>query len=385
MTNICFIHGYQATKRAEKAISLVINFSRTERKVISTKIYILQYQWDVKNEQIINHAGALLLNLELNKIKTKYQELELNALRNGSLFTLEYLNSILSGTKKSIIPTFNTFMYKAILTQTRLEVGTIKDHQKTYKLFTALFPAIKFEEFTIKHIVTFDNWLRTHKYAVSTIGNHHKNLKKYLNLAAVNGIYEYNVKDYPYTHFKVDRGGGTRCFLTEKELKLLETVILPEFLEKYRKMFLFLCYTGLRISDFIRIEPSMFIENVLILKPKKTSKHETEVRLPIQDLFCGKPYDIWKEFDFNFPNKSKGFDLKLNVSIKLIAEIANINKHLSCHVARHTFLTFIAMRTGNVLKVMKLGGLRKIDTAMIYIHLAEQDSRDFAKSIDWSY
>lgn len=384
MTNIYFTHNYQSTKRIEKAISLIINFSRTEKKVISTKIYVLPEQWDKKTERITNHAGALLLNLELNKIKTKYQELELETLRNGEQFTLSRLNATL-GNKPPETLTFNTFMYKSIISQTNLEIETIKDHKKTYKLFTNLFPALKFENFSIKQVTEFNNWLQAHNYAIATIYKHHKNIKKYLNLAAVNGIYEYSVKDFPYTHLKVNKGSKTRCFLEEKELKLLETVMLPEHLEKYRKMFLFMCYTGLRISDFMRIEQNMIVEDLLILKPKKTSQHETEVRLPIKDLFCGKPYEIWKEFDFNFPNKSKGFDLKLNVNIKLIAEIANINKHLSCHVARHTFLTFIALRTGNVLKVMKLGGLRKIDTAMIYIHLAEQDSRDFAKSVDWSY
>jgi integrase len=49
---------------------------------------------------------------------------------------------------------------------------------------------------------------------------------------------------------------------------------------------------------------------------------------------------------------------------------AEIDKLLTFHVARHTFLTHVAKNTGSIFQVMKYGGLRKTDTAMIYVHLA---------------
>ena len=68
---------------------------------------------------------------------------------------------------------------------------------------------------------------------------------------------------------------------------------------------------------------------------------------------------------------------------------------MSAHLARHTFLTHIEAKPGNVFTVMSLGGQkvdaphdirrnatgsppripRKMDTAMTYIRLAEQDNR----------
>ena len=41
------------------------------------------------------------------------------------------------------------------------------------------------------------------------------------------------------------------------------------------------------------------------------------------------------------------------------------------------------MKSGNVFTVMALGGLRKIDTAMGYIHLAEQDNKKLLSGIEW--
>ena len=69
--------------------------------------------------------------------------------------------------------------------------------------------------------------------------------------------------------------------------------------------------------------------------------------------------------------------------MKQLAELAGIRKKMSAHVGRHTFLTHIAAKTGNVFTVMNLGGLRKVDTAMVYVHLAEQDNRAALSGIRW--
>ena len=66
-----------------------------------------------------------------------------------------------------------------------------------------------------------------------------------------------------------------------------------------------------------------------------------------------------------------------------MAEQAGIGKKMSAHVGRHTFLTHIAAKTGNVFTVMSLGGIRKVDTAMVYVHLAEQDNRKALAGIRW--
>lgn len=67
-----------------------------------------------------------------------------------------------------------------------------------------------------------------------------------------------------------------------------------------------------------------------------------------------------------------------NVHLKIIAESAKLNRHISFHIGRHSFLTNLAHETnGNVLKVMRYGGIRNIDTAMIYIHAAEEYYESF--------
>jgi site-specific recombinase XerD len=61
---------------------------------------------------------------------------------------------------------------------------------------------------------------------------------------------------------------------------------------------------------------------------------------------------------------------EVNRYLKTLMNDCDIDKLLTFHVARHTFLTHLARTTGNLFKVMKYAGLRKTETAMVYVHLA---------------
>jgi len=61
---------------------------------------------------------------------------------------------------------------------------------------------------------------------------------------------------------------------------------------------------------------------------------------------------------------------EVNRYLKTLMNDCEIDKLLTFHVARHTYLTHLARTTGNLFKVMKYAGLRKTETAMVYVHLA---------------
>ncbi|MDE5704433.1 MAG: site-specific integrase [Bacteroidales bacterium] len=367
-----------------------IIFSRDLRKNISTNIYVAPDQWDSKNEKIINHPGASLLNKQLYEKKQLFQAMELNAMETNTPFTIEYLNQLLKpakGIQKNTIdqdPIFADYMLKSLCQQKQLKTSSFEDQLKTQNRFKRYFPKLRFSEITYTTLAEFNRLCLEEHIAKSTIGKHHKNIKKYINLAYKEGVYAYPPGRHPYANFKVPRIKGNRAFLTTEELALLEAGALPPHLEDYRQMFLFICYTGLRISDFMRLDSSMIRGDLLHLVPIKTEDSSSaEVHLPLKDLFGGKPFRIWERYNFEFPNKMAGFDCRLNAALKQIALILGLQKHLTCHVGRHTFLTHIAMKTGNVFAVMNLGGLKKVDTAMVYIHLSEQDNRKLLSKVQW--
>ena len=389
MAQFSFKYAPNKTKKKDKPVVIQIVFSRTVRRTVPTGVYVSEKQWDAANERVVNHPGAALINLELAKRKKALQELEVSALQSGQPFTLAYLDSVLHPDRSvskepDAGPCFTDYMYKAIIRQTGMKLSTVQDQLKTHQRFSRCFPGLLFKDFNYTTLAEFERCCFAAGLARSTVAKHHKNLKKYLSLAAKEGVYAYAPGKHPYDKLKVQRVKGNRAFLTQKELELLETVPLPSHLEIYRKMFLFICYTGLRISDFMRLDASLMEDDVLVLRPLKTENSSSaEVHLPLKVLFGGKPYRIWESEGFDFPCKAKGFELRFNAMLKLIARQAGIQKKVSAHVGRHTFLTHVAMKSGNVFTVMALGGLRKIDTAMGYIHLAEQDNKKLLSGIEW--
>jgi len=115
----------------------------------------------------------------------------------------------------------------------------------------------------------------------------------------------------------------------------------------------------------MELRPDMWDGTNLTLEAHKTG---IKVILPLRLLFDGRPFDIWEKYGGHLPHFA---DQDYNRLIRLVAQECGIKKHISSHIARHTALTLTAIATGNVFTVMSVGGIVKLDTAMIYIHMAE--------------
>lgn len=149
--------------------------------------------------------------------------------------------------------------------------------------------------------------------------------------------------------------------LTIEELKKLKACErLSETQTIVRDIFLFLCYTGLRISDVRFLKPNIdYNRNVLTIRPKKDSKK-------IQEKILIKPaLEILKKYDT--PERLEALpmisDQKFNEIIKTCCEIAEITtltdkevflkdeirtivvpkyRLITSHVGRKTFNTLIS-------------------------------------------
>ena len=59
------------TRKRQKAINLLVCFDRTTRRIIPTKIHVLENQWDKADERVIRHLGAAVLNAQLADIRKR--------------------------------------------------------------------------------------------------------------------------------------------------------------------------------------------------------------------------------------------------------------------------------------------------------------------------
>ncbi|GEM_PF-214802 len=234
---------------------------------------------------------------------------------------------------------------------------------------------IFFADFDYEFLYDLESFLLAMNYNRNTISKHMKHLKRYLNLAINQNVFE--IQKDPFRQYKMKYQESRRIHLTREELYRVESLNLENhrMLIKCRDMFLFSCYTGLRFSDVVRINK----ENFSIIDKKiwliySSVKTNVNVRLPLSLLFDGKAITIY--------NKYKGktdtlFDISVlsnsnvNKQLHKICQLARISKRVSFHSARHTNATLLLYDGANITTVQKLLGHKNVQTTQIYSNIMD--------------
>jgi integrase len=207
----------------------------------------------------------------------------------------------------------------------------------------------------------------------NTIMKHIERLKKVIHLAVQN---EWLEKD-PFSQFKPSFIKKDIAYLTEHELERVENkhFTIPR-LDNVRDLFVFSCYTGLSYSDVYalskdNIQFGIDGEKWIITHRIKNSQ---QVRVPL----LPKAEFIIQKYEDSSRNEITGKLLpvftnqKMNSYLKEIADLCGIDKHLTFHVARHTFATTVTLSNGVPIEtVSKLLGHRSVSTTQVYARVID--------------
>jgi integrase len=227
--------------------------------------------------------------------------------------------------------------------------------------------------FTSVYAKEFELYLRTvPKLSNNTTVKYLKIVKTVFNRAIEFGLLEKN----PLDHFKFKYERTNREFLTQEELNRLIEIDLPnDSLNRVRDLFLFACYTGLRFTDVGRLTRKNLTKDskgkeYLELKTEKTNDF---LRIPLLDKakeIIDRQSDEVEITGRLLPLRS---NQKVNAYLKVIADLCNIDKHLTFHMARHTFATTIALSNGMPMEALsKLLGHKDIVTTQVYGKIVDQ-------------
>ena len=235
------------------------------------------------------------------------------------------------------------------------QMGTLRKVKK-YKesIFFYELDKIFFEKM-IGHFEKVD------KNGVQTIFTLKKNFKKYLHIANDKGI----KTALSYKDIKTPSPISKRTFLDGEEITRLNEFYNSSFINENLKsilgQFLFSCFTGLRISDSQAITTNNIIGNVLAFTAVKTGKFQ---RIQLNETaltFIGEK----EVFATKYSEKH------INAELKNIAKACGIRKHVTFHVARHSFATNFLICGGRVEVLQKLLGHSSIRETMVYVHIVD--------------
>ena len=220
----------------------------------------------------------------------------------------------------------------------------------------------------------FSIYLKTDKQlAHNTTVKFMQNFKKIINLSIKNG---WLVKD-PFVGIKLSVKEVARPYLTEDELnKLIHTDVKIERLEKIRDFFVFSCFTGLSYIDVYKLmrKEIEHINGTYWIKTQRM-KTKTSSNIPLLPV----PYSIIQKYnkleelrpnDRVLPIPS---NQKTNAYLKEIADLCEIEKPLSFHVARHTFATTVTLMNGVPIEsVSRMLGHTNIKTTQHYARIVDK-------------
>ena len=169
-----------------------------------------------------------------------------------------------------------------------------------------------------------------------------------------------------------------REFLTIEEIKALIKTDCAN--EQVKKAFLFVCFTGLRFSDVIKLKWEN-IQNdndgrkVIRYTQKKTSKYEL---LQISDEATKYlPTESFSEYIFKLPQN--GYTNQILAGWTLAA---GIKKKVTFHVGRHTNATLLLSLGVPIETVSKILGHSDIKVTQIYAKVIDKSKREAADKLD---
>jgi integrase/recombinase XerD len=359
-----------------------------KRAEISLKRTIEPESWNPEKGQAKgSREESRTLNAYIEQTRNQIFECYQDIQKQKKLITAESVKAKYIGLEErehtliSIFEHHNANMYKS------LEPGTTKNYITTM-IYIKLFLKEKMNTSDIylsqlnnKWLLEFESFVKErHPFehrkpcGQNTAMKHIERLRKIIGIAIKN---EWMDRD-PFMKFTPVYERFTRQFLTSEELNTIENKRFKIDRLGYAKdIFIFCCYTGLAYCDVLTLKPdniSIGIDGDYWITTYR-KKTDTSVKVPL----LAKPLAIIEKYkDHPWCSKENRLlpvttNSRLNAYLKEIADLCEIKKNLTFHMARHTFATTVTLTNGVPIEtVSSMLGHTNIKTTQIYAKVIQR-------------
>jgi len=366
---------------------------------IAAKRYVIPEKWNSQAQKFNGISEEVrTLNAYLKTLEQQVYEAHHELLKERKPVTAETIKSRLQGTderKLTIIPIFEDHINKLKALPDEYAPATITRYNSAFKhLKEFLQWKYNVSDFNIKAIDhAFINEFEFYLRSVRKCGNNsavkyvRSNFGKVLRVCLSNGWLD---KD-PFINYTSKIREVKRQFLTEEEIQAIANKDLKnERLKLVRDIFLFSCYTGLAYIDVQKLSPANIAIGIDGEKWIYTFRQKTDSRsniplLPpaLEILEKYKQHPVCLTKNCLFPVLS---NQKMNAYLKEIADICEIDKELTFHIARHTFATTVTLSNGVPIEtVSKMLGHSSIKQTQHYAKILDRKVSDDMKALKEKY
>lgn len=356
-------------------VEIYIYLSRDQKKYITLKS-CSEREWKTFQHSVTLANELAAYNSIIEEMQAEKEEL--------TIFNLEFRLGMNSDSEENIekvkklsSPTgFIDFISEEIEKE-KITLGTLKRKKVALAALIEWGKMNRFVQVTDSAVCSFNEWLRkSPNRSTVTINNYHKVLKMYTRAAYERGYIKFNPYDSPRCHF--ERGKcKERNPLTEDELlRVRELDNLTPKLERARDLFIFCAYTGLAYVDCQvfnfktmaeKHNDTYFIDGNRI---KTGNKFFTPILPPAMEIL--------KKYKYQLPRLS---NQKLNDYLHVVGMMAELNKPMTTHVARHSFATLVLSYDIPIENLARMLGHANIKTTQVYGKILKTTIERHAQSL----
>jgi len=367
-------------------LRITVNRKKAE---ISTKRTVNPKKWDAKSQKA---KGEPELNSYLINIENEVTKIHSKLINDGKEATAKIIKDIYLGKdEKSItlICYLDDHIREIAQLTSQYKPTTIKRYETIQRhleefLATAGNESVKLNSIDLKLISQFDYFLKTKKQISTNTAAKYLTLLKGVFLKALR--YEI-IERNPFVNFVFKTTQVTKEFLTKEELEKLEGLKIENAsLNNVRDTFILSAYTGLRFSDAFELKATdLKRENdgqywISIKKIIKTGK---PLRIPVLDKAL-KFIDKHKKYsEITGRLMPMISNQKTNAYLKVLADLAGIEKKLTHHCARHTYATTVALSNNVPIEVVSnLLGHSNLKSTQIYAKITDEYLKSMTNSLN---
>ena len=347
-------------------------------------------QWNESQRRFNkNFEGYKEKNKVLQTIEARASQIIDDIIKSGKSFTFQIFEEQFRGNNKKA-PFFYAFFEERINEmKAQNQLANAQNYDSLKRVLKQFEPKtnLLFPDIDYRFLTRYEGFLRERGNNNGGIINHMKTLRALINEAMRRGYLSkemypfknpFNNDGYSFSHIKPDAKPRALSLIDLEKIKTFPVDEYPDLNFAY-KIFIFTYYArGININDIAKLKKTDIYNGRIVYTRTKTNKplsiQMSEPLKAIVDEFqTSKSIYIFPILtDFHQTQQQINDRIhkemkKVNLGLKKIAEILEIEVNLTTYVARHTYATTLKRNGGDISKISEALGHSEINTTKAYL------------------
>jgi site-specific recombinase XerD len=373
--------------------------NRKPVKAASTGYRIDPVHWDIKNHRVVDSGpNASLINLYLQQ---KLQFIQAEILKreiSQQRIDKRTLGMIITGgnTADFILYARQVIRTKKFADGSEYTLATKNRYEQEITRLEQFRSSINFKDITPEFLDEYKKWMQAQTKENGQKKLHPNSIWK--ALGTIRMVWNEAAREKmitevhsPFRDFKVGtykRDIEKIKYLELAHIDMIESVLISraDYLDRLTLQvgwrFLFMCVTGMRISD-ARLFTDRLLKgsDILEFQPYKTRRSANTAQVPIANE--RQQRYLQKTLAYSIPIKELGTMRKMfNDELRVIAQLAGIMIRVTSHVGRHTMGSFLVDGNVDHKAAKAILGVKSDDVMNTYMHLKASKLLSEGKKLD---